>query len=39
MGLHASTIYGTTLATKGALKSLFGTLGDTGNNVDGHQNM
>ena len=39
MVLHASTIYGTTLTTKGALKSLFGTLGDTGSNADRHQNM
>ena len=30
---------GTTLLSKGALKSLFGTLGETGSNADGHQTL
>ena len=36
--LSTSTTYGTTLPSEGVVKSLFGTLRETGSNVDAHQN-
>ena len=36
--LSTYTTYGTTLPSEGVVKSLFGTLRETGSNADAHQN-